>query len=154
MTQLVIRFIVSQSYEKKATFSLAVTISNESVAYFYSSSGWHLVYHTNLCIVHESLWTNCPVTFSATLMMAHFPISTSVRQLPLLNHYGNPSPVTIVISKSFSPAQDRYWLPQCPQTLSSGEPGPRHFWRVLRGGSAPPAQSSAPTPDQKRNAMT
>jgi len=44
------------------------------------------VYHPNLFIAQEQMGQNNS-------------------RLPLLNPYGNPNPITIVVSKSFSPAQ-------------------------------------------------
>jgi len=56
--------------------------------------------------MHEPLCTNCQVEFSIRLMMTRSCFKRD-KTTPdsLLNPYGNPDPITVVISKLFFPAQ-------------------------------------------------
>jgi len=68
---------------------------------------YHLIYHPDLFIVQEHHWINCQLELSTRLVMTHlcFKRGKTTPGSHCWTFYGKPNPVTVVVLKSFSPAQ-------------------------------------------------
>ena len=107
MTQLDVCVVVSRKNLMRKVFVSRLLISPIGSIFlqfqWVTNDGNHLIYHTNLFIVHERLWINCKVAFSTRLLMARSCFNWG-KTTPD-SCYGNPNLATVLVSKSFSPAQ-------------------------------------------------